>query len=178
MFSAIWRGSKFFFSLFSSSSVLSIHKSNLKHQDHHLPRPSLNSARSDLIPGPKICFPISPAKTKKSKNKHTYLFTSLKSVLIVSHLASYCSFSRDWRREPSPVLVGLATRLSVVWCSLEFTSFQPEVDLSANIVVNILGITKSQWFACGCVCIISLRRSLKSRQVAFEMILPCISGSR
>ena len=81
--------------------------------------PTWNLQRSDLIPGPKICFPISPAKTQKPKNKHTYLFTSLKSVLIISHLASYCLFSRDWRREPSPVLVGLATRLSMVWCSLE-----------------------------------------------------------
>ena len=92
-----------------------------------------------LSPDPKLVFPLLQRKPKKPKNKHTYLFTSLKSVLIVSHLASYCSFSRDWRRESSPVLVGLATRLSVVWCSLEFTSFQPEVDLSANIVATILG---------------------------------------
>ena len=73
-----------------------------------------------LSPDPKFVFPISPAKTQKSKIKHTYLFTSLKSIPIVSHLAPYCWFYRDWRREPSPVLVGLATRLSVVWCSLEF----------------------------------------------------------
>ena len=73
-----------------------------------------------LSPDPKICFPISPAKTQKIKIKLTYLFTSLKSAPIVSHLAPYCSFYRDWRREPSPALVGLATRLSVVWCSLEF----------------------------------------------------------
>jgi len=73
-----------------------------------------------LSPDPKFVFPLLQRKPKKPKNKHTYLFTSLKSVLIISHLASYCLFSRDWRREPSPVLVGLATRLSVVWCSLEF----------------------------------------------------------
>ena len=73
-----------------------------------------------LSPDPKLFFPISPTKTQKIQIKHTYLFTSLKSVPILSHLTPYCSFYRDWRRDPSPVLVGLATRLSLVWCSLEF----------------------------------------------------------
>ena len=44
------------------------------------------------------------------------------------------------RREPSPVLVGLATRLSVV-CGypLKFALFQPREDLGDNIVATILG---------------------------------------
>ena len=76
--------------------------------------------RSGLIPEPKIVFSHFSNKNPKIKIKLSYLFTSLKSVPIISHLAPYFSFYRDWRREPSPGLVGLATRLSVVWCSLEF----------------------------------------------------------
>ena len=77
--------------------------------------------RSGLIPGPKIVFPIFSTKTQKIKIKLSYLFTSLKSVFIISHLSPFEDLlPRHTRREPSPVLVGLATRLSVVWCSLEF----------------------------------------------------------
>ena len=73
-----------------------------------------------LSPDPKSVFPLLQRKPKKPKIKHTYLFTSLRLAFLIGHLAFYRLFSWDWWREPSPILVGLATRLSVVWCSLEF----------------------------------------------------------
>ena len=76
-----------------------------------------------LSPDPKLFFPISPTKIQKTKIKHSYLFTSLKSVFIFHYKSSHPlwkPFAEIDRREPSPVLVGLATRLSVVWCGLEF----------------------------------------------------------
>ena len=76
----------------------------------------------------------------------SYFFTSLKSVFIIGHLKPYwTSFTELTRREPSPVLVGLATRLSVVWCCLEFCLLQPKVDLGSNIVATILGKMVCLW---------------------------------
>ena len=45
--------------------------------------------KSGLIPGPKIVFPIFSTKTQKIKIKLSYLFTSLKSVFIISYLSPF-----------------------------------------------------------------------------------------
>ena len=56
-----------------------------------------------LIPGPKIVFPIFSTKNPKIKIKLSYLFTSLKSVFVISHLSPFEYFCRD-RPEESPLL--------------------------------------------------------------------------
>ena len=49
--------------------------------------------RSGLTPWPKIVFPIFSTKTQKIKIKLSYLFTSLKSVPIISHLSPLKTFA-------------------------------------------------------------------------------------
>ena len=105
-------------SLFPSStphrSELSI-SFNSKHQNNCLSCPIQLSAKLIISQTQNLPFPLIPKKTPKIKsNSFTYI-PSLKSAFIqvISSLTDHIFF-RLTRREPSPELVGLATRLSVV----------------------------------------------------------------
>lgn len=71
---------------------------------------------------------------KKSTSNSLYFIPSLRSIknLVVSSLIDYL-LPRLTRREPSPVLVGLAMRLIVVWCGPRTLSFQLEINLASNM---------------------------------------------
>ena len=103
------------------SPVWTIHSFSLKasKQSPILPQVDLckNCASS---PHPKLPFPWFQQNHKKSILNSLYLIPGLKSVInsVISSLFYYLLPSLT-RREPSPVLVGLATRLSMVWCGLE-----------------------------------------------------------
>ena len=120
-------------SLLSSSPVWSIHSLTLKHQNDYLSCPNQNFAKLAFIPGPKFAFPLIPTKPPKNQIKALYFIPSLKSVFIsvVSSPIDYLLLILNWR-EPSPVLIGLATRLSVVWCWPWILPFRPEVNLGSN----------------------------------------------
>ena len=108
---------------------------SLKHQNDCLPCSNQISAETVLHPLAQIwfshCFQQNPKNPNQIKPLH--LIPSLRSVenLVISSLIDYL-LPRLTRREPSPVLVGLATRLSVVWCGPRTLSFQPETNLGSN----------------------------------------------
>ena len=96
-----------------------------------------------LASGDNLCFsfdlcsccfcltqPRNPTFIKKPHSNH---FTSLRSAFTIGYLSPFEDLSLILtRREPSPVLVGLATRLRLVWCCLEPRLLQPVADSSAN----------------------------------------------
>ena len=76
------------------------------------------------FPDPIYAFPLIQQNTLEIKsNSFTYI-PSLKSAFIqvISSLIDHFLLILT-RREPSPDLVGLATRLSVVWCYPRFCLF-------------------------------------------------------
>ena len=142
MFSTVWRGFlKVSCPLQLITSLSCSFHSKLKHQNSCLPCPIQTSAKTRPHSlDPKSVFPFHTTNTLKIKsNSFTYI-PSLKLAFIevISSLTDLFLL-RLTRREPSPDLVGLATRLCVVWCYLRFFLSQPEVDLGHNIVVTILG---------------------------------------
>ena len=113
--------------LLSSSPVWSIHSLNLKHKNDFLPCPNQNSVETVPHPEPNLPFPVSSTKPPKTQIKPLYFIPSLKLAFIsVISRPITCLFPRSTQREPSLVFVGLATRLSVVWCGPRTLSFQPE----------------------------------------------------
>ena len=68
-------------------------------------------------PSPKLSFPFFQQKTPKNHSNSLIDIPSLKLALISVISRPIDTFLlRLTQREPSPVLVGLATRLSVFWC--------------------------------------------------------------
>jgi len=84
-------------------------------------------------PSPYFPFPFFQQNPKKLKSNPLHLMPSLKSVAksVIFSPIDYLLL-RLTRREPSPVLIGLAMRLSVVWCGPRTLSFQPETNLGSN----------------------------------------------
>jgi len=124
-------------SLLSFSQVWSTHSINPKHQNYYLSFPYLNSAK--IWPHPwtqNLPVPFFQQNPQKLKSNPLHFIPSPKLVfyLFISSPIDYLSL-RLTRREPSPVLVGLATRLSVVWCGPRTLSFQPEANLGSIKVV-------------------------------------------
>ena len=141
MFSTVWRGFLKISCLLQLLTGLSYpFHSKLKCQNNFLPCPIQISAKTrPHSPDPKSALPFDPTNTLKIKsNSFTYI-PSLKSAFIqvISSLTDYFLL-RLTRREPSPDLVGLATRLSMVWCYPRLCLPQLEVDLGHNIVLTIL----------------------------------------
>ena len=117
-------GEDSWFLLPSSTPHLSFPSISLKFkcQNDCLPSPIEISTERSLNPRtPKFSFPLIPTKPPKNQIKALYFIPRLKSVFIsvISSPNDYLLLTLT-RREPSPILVGLATRLSVVWCGLEF----------------------------------------------------------
>ena len=112
-----------------------------KCQNDCLPCPIEISAELSLNPcTPKCVFPFEPTNHHFIKSKSLVHIPSLKSegISVISSPIDQ-HLLRLTRREPSPDLVGLATRLIVVWCWPWILPFQPEVNLGTNIVATILG---------------------------------------
>ena len=127
--------------LLSFSLVRSSHSFSLKASRRSPTFPQVDLCKNCVSsPHPKMLFPLIQQKPQKSTSNSLYFIPSLRSIanLVISRLIYYLS-PRLTRREPSPVLVGLATRQSVVWCGPRTLSFQPETNLGSNIVATILG---------------------------------------
>jgi len=77
--------------------------------------PSRTLQKQCLIPEPNLPFPFFQQNPQKNQIKSLQLIPSLRSVenLGISSLIDYLLL-RLTQREPSPVLVGLATRLRMV----------------------------------------------------------------
>ena len=95
--------------------------------------PTWTLQKSGLIPGPKICLSLFPTKPPKNQIKSLHLIPSLKLICIpvMSSPFDYLLL-RFTLREPSHVLIGLAMRLSVVWCGPRTLSFQPEENIGSK----------------------------------------------
>ena len=98
-----------------------------------------NCASSPSPKLPFLFFQQNPKKPNQIKPQH--LIPSLKSAFTIGHLSliDYLFPRLTWR-EPSPVLVGLARRLSVVWCWPWNLAFQPEANLGPNSCITILSL--------------------------------------
>ena len=135
MFSAIWRGSLKVYCLVQLLTYLkSPFLSNWKCQISCLPCHIQISAKLSLISQTQIFLSSWANKIFIKFNQDSFAYIpSLKSVFIqvISNLIDYFLL-RLTRRHPSPDLVGLATRLSVVWCYPRFRLSQPKVDLGHN----------------------------------------------
>jgi len=92
---------------------------SLRHQYNCLP--CSNQISAETVPHPRAQICLSHCFQQNTKNpnqiKPLHLIPSLRLVanLVISSLIDYLLSRLTWR-EPSLVLVGLATRLSVVWC--------------------------------------------------------------
>ena len=174
MFSAVWRGSlKVSCPLQLFTFLNSLFPSNWKCQINFLPCPIQISTKLGLIPQTQnLPFSLIQQTTSKSNQTLLHIYLAWNQSSHQSSQASLIIFLlRLTRREPSLDLVGLATRLSVVWCYPRLCLPQPEVDLGPNIVVTILG----RKF---CFFLYKLQTKPEVNQVAFETLFLCISESR
>ena len=132
-----WR----FLALFNSSPVSTLHFFQIEVSNQFPTFPHSNLCKTEPhSPDPNFPFLLSQQNIIIFNQDSFAYIPSLKSVFIqvISNLTDHFLL-RLTRREPSPDLVGLATRLSVVWCYPRFCLSQPKVDLGHNIVATILG---------------------------------------
>jgi len=121
-------------SLLSSSPVWSIHSFDLKHQRNCLPCPNQNSIKTRPHPRTQTClsrFPTQNPQKTQITSLHFVPSLILAAISVISSPID-CPLLILTQREPSPVLIGLATRLSMVWYGPRSLPFQPEVNLGSN----------------------------------------------
>ena len=140
-----------FLALLSFSPVRSSHSFSLKASKQSPTLPQVDLCKKWVSsPHPKLPFPLIQQKPQKSTSNSLYFIPSLILIenIVISSLIDYL-FPRLTRREPSPVLVGLATRLSVVWCGPRTLSFQPETNLGSNSSIAWF-IVEQRFQSCHC----------------------------
>ena len=138
MFLVVWRGSlRLSCPLKLLTSLKALHLTQFE-VPNHLP----TSPHRDLYktkphsPDPNLPFTFEPKKHHQIQSNSSKHIPSLKLVFtsVISSLIDHI-FLRLTRREPSPDLVGLATRLNVVWCYHRSCLSQPEIDLGFNTLI-------------------------------------------
>ena len=135
MFSADWKGS------LSSSCPFQIliflkplHLTQFEVPNHlpTLPHRDLCKIEPHSL-DPNLPFTFEPTKHHQIQSNTSVHIPSLKSAItLVISSFHWPYFLRLTRREPSPDLVGLATRLSVVCGYPRISLVQPEVNLGSN----------------------------------------------
>ena len=140
MFSAIWRGSmRLPCPLQLLTSLKSFHLIQFEVPNHLPTLPHRDLCKTEPhSPDPNLPFTFEPTKHHQIQSKYSEHIPSLKPVftLVISSLIDHILL-RLTRRGPSPDLVGLATRLSVVWCYPRSYLSQPEVDLGPNKAFSV-----------------------------------------